>query len=584
MDPLPEDPPEDGDLEPVIVFVINADTTGQIYLKQKSYGDYTGNGFRKAPLYDQLLADYLSAYYLASKAAENGGAELYSMLIDSKFDLYVLPYYSSEVGTIPQAGDRYIEGDASLPYTVYYYVSVDGASLPLGAIEFEALYSAFVRENYLQIPDSTKAYFDQVILENGFDITDPDIVLRIAQYIQNAAYYNLEYDRALDNCGDIAVEFLRTYKEGICQHYAAAATMLYRALGIPARYTVGYTTVTRAGQDVNVYGSDGHAWVEVYINGIGWVQVEVTGSPAPDQDDPTPPIDPGIPDGPDIPELPTLPETLIITPEKFSKVYDSTPLYAENTIVITSELAELLSYGYTYRVQVSGVQIEVGIGESTVTLFRLFDPDGNDVTSQIEIIYEKGELEVVAGGIIDIYIYEKKFVYDGLNKSYDVDEYVVLNAPDGVTLVMNRINISATDVTTLTSNAINNNISRYLEYSIYVNGELDTTGNYTVRVVNYGNAGSYNVLSISKRDITVTTGTSSKTYDGEALTNSTFYVSIGMLGEGHTMTLSVIGTITEVGEVLNTINRDSLVITDENGVVVTQNYTVSYVLGTLKIV
>ena len=574
--PLPYIPYELGDPSTVIVFVINADTTGQIYLKQKSYGDYRGNGFDAAPLYDQLLADYLSAYYLASKAAENGGAELYSMLIDSKFDLYVLPYYSSEYGITPQLGDRYIEGDASNPYTVYYYVSVDGASLPLGAVEFEALYAEFVRENYLQIPDSTKAYFDQVILENGFDITDPDIVLRIAQYIQNAASYNLEYDRELDNCGDIAVEFLRTYKEGICQHYAAAATMLYRALGIPARYTVGYTTETRAGQDVNVYGSDGHAWVEVYVDGIGWVQVEVTGAPeseTPPPPPPEPPIDP-----------PTLPETLIITPEKFSKVYDSTPLYAENTIVITSELAELLSYGYTYRVQVSGVQIEVGIGESTVTLFRLFDPDGNDVTSQIEIIYEKGELEVVAGGIIDIYIHEKKLVYDGLNKSYNADEYVVLNAPDGVTLVMNRINISATDVTTLTSNAINNNISRYLEYSIYVNGELDTTGNYTVRVVNYGNAGSYNVLSISKRDITVTTGTSSKTYDGEALTNSTFYVSIGMLGDGHTMTLSVIGTITEVGEVLNTINRDSLVITDENGVVVTQNYTVSYVLGTLKIV
>ena len=570
--PITEVPPELGPAQNVIVFVINADTSGKVYLKQKSYGDYTGTSFEQAPLYDQLLSEYLSAYYLASKAAENGGAELYSMYIDSKHALYVLPYYSSEFGSIPQVGDRYIEGDASTPYKVYYYVSVDGATLPLGAVEFEELYAAFVRENYLQIPDSTKEYFDQIIAENGFDINDPDIINKIAQYIQGAATYNLEYNKVLDTCSDIAVEFLRSYKEGICQHYAMAATMLYRALGIPARFTVGYTAETKAGQDVNVYATDGHAWVEVYVDGIGWVQVEVTGAPETPPDEPAPPDD-------DF----ELPETLTITPEKQSKVYDSAPLYAQNILTETSELKEILKHGYTYSVDISGVQIGVGIGESTITSFRLFDPDGNDVTSQIEIIYEKGELEIVGGGIIDIYIYEKKFVYDGLSKGYDADEYAVLKAPEGVTLVISQINISLTNIGYVTASAINQNISKYLVYSIYVNGELDTTGNYTVRVLNYADAGNYDILTISKRDITIVTGTSTKTYDEKPLTNPEYYVSIGMLGEGHTLSLSVIGTITEVGTTQNTVNKDTLHITDENGADVTGNYNVKIILGTLTI-
>jgi hypothetical protein len=94
---------------------------------------------------------------------------------------------------------------------------------------------------------------------------------------------------------------------------------------------------------------------------------------------------------------------------------------------------------------------------------------------------------------------------------------------------------------------------------------------------------NYNVLTITKREITVTTGSANKPYDGEELTNSTYYISIGMLGEGHTLHLDVLGTITEVGEVENTIDGESLSITDAYGNDVTYNYDVEIVLGTLKI-
>lgn len=48
-------------------------------------------------------------------------------------------------------------------------------------------------------------------------------------------------------------------------------------LGIPARYTIGICRNASAGEWVEVTTENAHAWVEVYVDGIGWMNVEVTG-------------------------------------------------------------------------------------------------------------------------------------------------------------------------------------------------------------------------------------------------------------------------------------------------------------------
>ena len=63
------------------------------------------------------------------------------------------------------------------------------------------------------------------------------------------------------------VSFVKDYKTGVCRHYASAATLLYRALGIPARYTEGVMVKAVAGKDVVATALDAHAWVEVYDKG-----------------------------------------------------------------------------------------------------------------------------------------------------------------------------------------------------------------------------------------------------------------------------------------------------------------------------
>jgi transglutaminase-like putative cysteine protease len=194
----------------------------------------------------------------------------------------------------------------------------------------------------------------------------------VAKYISTAATYKLEYDPMLDEETNMVIAFLSKYKEGLCRHYASAATLLFRCLGIPARYTVGYVANTEGGKITQVTSKTAHAWVEVYLDGMGWIKVEVTGGgssvPAPSP-------------SPDNVKKPTI---ITLSPEYEHKMYDGEPLVPSGNIIYSSSLEELLAEGYTYQVKVEGSQTKIGRGVSTVTSFELFDPSGEKVYSSVE--------------------------------------------------------------------------------------------------------------------------------------------------------------------------------------------------------
>ena len=82
---------------------------------------------------------------------------------------------------------------------------------------------------------------------------------------------------------DFVEWFLKESKKGNSVHFAAAATMLLRACGMPARYVVGYAAPASLfkGQADGSYQAvleddNAHAWAEVYREGIGWTVVEAT--------------------------------------------------------------------------------------------------------------------------------------------------------------------------------------------------------------------------------------------------------------------------------------------------------------------
>ena len=77
--------------------------------------------------------------------------------------------------------------------------------------------------------------------------------------------------------------FLRNTKEGYCVQFASAAALILRELGIPVRYVEGYigNDLSKISRDDFVYGAyvrdyQAHAWIEVYFDGVGWIQYETT--------------------------------------------------------------------------------------------------------------------------------------------------------------------------------------------------------------------------------------------------------------------------------------------------------------------
>lgn len=87
--------------------------------------------------------------------------------------------------------------------------------------------------------------------------------------------------------------------------------------------------------------------------------------------------------------------------------------------------------------------------------------------------------------------------------------------------------------------------------------------------------------SIEKRNVTYTSGSSSKEYNGTALTNNTATLTSGSLVSGHTATVTTSGSQTAVGSSNNTIS--SVVIKDASGNDVTNNYSITKVSGTLTV-
>ena len=89
------------------------------------------------------------------------------------------------------------------------------------------------------------------------------------------------------------------------------------------------------------------------------------------------------------------------------------------------------------------------------------------------------------------------------------------------------------------------------------------------------------IMRIDPRPITVVASSAYKRFDGTPLTSNSAYLAVGSLCDGHKMTVTVVGSIENLGTVENEIIR--VVITNENGEDVTGNYDVTKINGTLTI-
>ena len=162
---------------------------------------------------------------------------------------------------------------------------------------------ADIAARYLALPES----MPQRVLDLAREVaseapTRYDRAHRLERYLRTYPYdLNLPQppqDR------DLVDYFLFELQEGYCDYYASAMVVMARAVDVPARLATGYA---QGSYDVQsrrwvVTEEDGHSWVEVYFEGIGWVEFEPTAG-LPSLDRPGSGAEPGP-----VPALPARPQ------------------------------------------------------------------------------------------------------------------------------------------------------------------------------------------------------------------------------------------------------------------------------------
>ena len=255
-----------------VLLRLTAERGGQLYLRRCSFGSYTGTGWGTAPEYPVG-----SVLNFAARAVENSGLgeteEIRIELVGDDTGLLYLPYYTV-LDFDSDAGIQSSERSYSLTRMVYEG-SYRALALPRELRDAELSYRQFVYSNYLALPESSKAALLAIAGENALQTGDVlESVSRVAEFVRGSAAYNIHTQPYPSE--DYAVYLLTEGTEGYCVHFATAAAAMYRALGIPARLVTGILAEAVAGTPVEVRRLNEHAWVEVYIDGTGWLPVEVT--------------------------------------------------------------------------------------------------------------------------------------------------------------------------------------------------------------------------------------------------------------------------------------------------------------------
>ncbi len=131
----------------------------------------------------------------------------------------------------------------------------------------------------LQLPDHLPARVQRLGATLVEDQTNRyDAVLAVKDYLEKHYIYSLD-TQAPPEGGDFADYFLFVQKQGYCDHFSTAMTVLLRSGGIPARWVKGFAPGTPVPEDDNrieVSYADAHAWVEVYFPGEGWIPFDPT--------------------------------------------------------------------------------------------------------------------------------------------------------------------------------------------------------------------------------------------------------------------------------------------------------------------
>ncbi|MFR5071058.1 MAG: transglutaminase-like domain-containing protein [Bianqueaceae bacterium] len=271
--------------EVVLMFSRNP---GRLYLRGRSGARYTGSAW--TAFADEVYEGMDFSMYPMNIAPQFFGWYPTNLIVIEPRHLaadFVLTPYNLDMEDMPAlvpVRDLYYESKDSGPYT-FTYMDMMGEPLYDFDMELEEgfqAYDQFVMDQYLQVPEELRTRLETLVdndILRGWGVveSESDLIQQVVSFL--SSYQYTLTPGAVPPGEDFVEYFLFQSQQGYCVHFASAATLLLRTLGIPARYAEGYAVAAEDfGGDgwAQVRDRRGHAWVEVYYRGLGWQPLEVT--------------------------------------------------------------------------------------------------------------------------------------------------------------------------------------------------------------------------------------------------------------------------------------------------------------------
>ena len=251
-------------------------------------------------------------------------------------------------------------------------------------------------------------------------------------------------------------------------------------------------------------------------------------------------------------------KAITITADSDSKVYDGTA-HTKNSYSITS--GGLATGDSIESVTVTGSQTFVGSSDNEPSTAVIKNSSGVYVTGNYDITYTKGTLTVTKKPLTITADSDTK-VYDATPLTKNSYTHTELASGDNIT------SVTITGSQTSVGESANEPSAAVIK-----KGDEDVTANYDITYAN-------GTLTVTKKLVTITANSDTKIYDGTALTNDGYTVS-GLETGDRVDSVTINGSQTSVGT--NANEPSYAVIKNSAEEVVNDNYTISYVNGTLEV-
>ncbi|GIQ71280.1 transglutaminase family protein [Xylanibacillus composti] len=140
------------------------------------------------------------------------------------------------------------------------------------------------KQHALQLPPDMPVRVGELAAAIVGEERDPLLAAALVRdYLRKEYAYTMSETTRPAEGADFVDHFLFVQRQGYCDHFSTAMTVMLRTLDIPARWVKGYapgeiTGVEDGKLEITVRQADAHSWVEVWDEQWGWVPYEPTPS------------------------------------------------------------------------------------------------------------------------------------------------------------------------------------------------------------------------------------------------------------------------------------------------------------------